>query len=718
MTLPQTLNLLSPDKAETDPDNDGLGYAPFAKNLANSIVRMTPVDGLVMAIYGQWGAGKTTLLNFVVHYLEQIHEDERPIIVHFNPWWFSGHEDLTRKFFDQLQAKLSGRHSFGKKLRNHIAGFADVISETPIPYASAGKAVAKVARPEPKDVPALKEAIAAELTKRKIKILVIIDDIDRLTGEEVRHLFRVIKAVSDFPNLIYLLAFDKKIVVNAVQQMQDLPGEAYLEKIVQVPFELPLPNKESLRQLMSAKLASILGDIPDELADQNYLLSVYLEGVEKFIHTPRDVIRLANTLSVTYPAVEGEVNPVDFLAIEALRVFRPKIYDVIRQNIDSFTGYAHSGGYTNNRNEDLKNFLENFITQVQPNEHEQLKSLLMLLFPKLQSVWKNTWYGAESTTNWRRQLRICSPDIFNIYFRLTIPEESISNAEMKRIVALTIDEKAFSTLLSEYSNKKQADGTTKARYLLGRLEDFIEKDISIASIPSIINVLFVIGDKLRLADKRRGMFDLGIDMQMLRLSYQLLRRLDEYSRFQTLRNAIINGEATATILLDIMSLAQQHGKYGGNADREEERIISSAHLPELEELVVDHIQISAKKGTLLQTPDLLRILNFWQERGGLQDVIHWLQKVVKTDKGLLSLLENSLSKNYSQTIGSYSQQIHYRLDPQWFAAYIDLAKLMQRVEELNAKNDLTDNQRNAVHRIIHEYSLRLEGKNPDSWRDE
>jgi predicted KAP-like P-loop ATPase len=89
-----------------DPNDDRLGYAPFAKNLANSICQMSPPDGFVMAVYGPWGSGKSTLLNFIVHYLEQKPESEQPIIVPFNPWWFSGQEDLTKRFFGQLQAVL------------------------------------------------------------------------------------------------------------------------------------------------------------------------------------------------------------------------------------------------------------------------------------------------------------------------------------------------------------------------------------------------------------------------------------------------------------------------------------------------------------------------------------------------------------------------------------------------------------------------------------
>ena len=98
---------LSADKPLIDPQEDQLGYALFARHLAFSLTKMVPAEGFVVAIYGPWGSGKTTLLNFLFHYFKEAPVAEQPIIVPFNPWWFSGHEKLAKHFFDQLQASLA-----------------------------------------------------------------------------------------------------------------------------------------------------------------------------------------------------------------------------------------------------------------------------------------------------------------------------------------------------------------------------------------------------------------------------------------------------------------------------------------------------------------------------------------------------------------------------------------------------------------------------------
>src|SRR5690242_2661839 len=97
---------LSADKPVLTPDQDRLGYKEFARALATSITYMAPQEGLVMAIYGPWGSGKTTVLNFITHFINEMPESERAVVIQFNPWWFSGHEDLVRIFFGQLLSVL------------------------------------------------------------------------------------------------------------------------------------------------------------------------------------------------------------------------------------------------------------------------------------------------------------------------------------------------------------------------------------------------------------------------------------------------------------------------------------------------------------------------------------------------------------------------------------------------------------------------------------
>lgn len=389
-------SLLSADQPLKNPDEDLLGYARFAQALADSICEMIPPEGLVIAVHGSWGAGKTTALEFLNHYLEEKPENERPLVMRFNPWWFSGQEDLTRRFFGQLEVVLSRESRLAKskqkllEVREGLRRLGAAVGETPLPGAWLGKAVSQGLSVEPLDLYELKLRISESLLTWEKRILVVIDDIDRLTVEEIRQLFRVIKAVADFPNVIYLLAFDRKVVVRALEQTAGVSGEDYLKKIVQVPFELPLPEIAALSRMFFQKVDVIFDGTSKDLINETHLGNVFHDGVKHFLATPRDVVRFANSLSVTYPPVRNEVNVADFVAIEALRVFMPLVYEIIRKHADAFVGVSLLPLYGASPVEELKMFHDSWLSGIKENERETTKNLLKRIFPKLESVWGNT----------------------------------------------------------------------------------------------------------------------------------------------------------------------------------------------------------------------------------------------------------------------------------------------------------------------------------------
>ena len=587
----ENLNQLAADNSLKDPKTDRLGYAPFAKHLADSICQMTAPEGFVIAVYGAWGSGKSTLLNFLVHYLQQQPENSQPLVVPFNPWLFAGDEDITKRFFDQLQSAVGALKYVPKGWKARIADLANVVSEIPLPYAQAGKAVATLFDGEQKDTSDLKEEVEASLEQEQTRIVVTIDDIDRLDTEEIKKLFRILKAIPNFTNVVYVLGFDKEIVIKALADVEGISGEVYLERIVQVDFELPIPDKTLLRRLLFEKLDAVLADTPKQLFEQTHWGNVYFKGIDRFITNIRDLVRLTNQLSVTYPAVKGEVNVVDFIAIECLREFCPTIYDIIRKNPNFFAGDAN--------NKDFTDFHNEWLAEVQEQNREPVKRLLSCLFPRLQVVWGNTEGAARQNLTSCRQKAVSSLEIFPIYFRLALPEGELSDTEIQASLALAQDAQLFGENLVELAHQKRPDGTTKVRAFLERLEDYSEKEIPASCISSIVQALFDVGDRLLPPeDQPCSMFDFGNDIKIRRIIWQLLRRLDEPVRFEVLTSALSQGKAVATIADAVAVLAQQHGKLGVSLPvPEAERLVNAELLKELEDIASNKIQDAARQNT-------------------------------------------------------------------------------------------------------------------------
>jgi predicted KAP-like P-loop ATPase len=697
---------LSPDKPLIDPQDDQLGYAPFAQHLALSLTKMVPVDGFVVAISGPWGSGKTTLLNFLFHYFQKAAADEQPIIVPFNPWWFSGHEKLAKHFFDQFRASLAASEVVTDDLAEKIGDFAAMVSELPatmhIPYISIGKIAMEFTpmKPAIKNVVKLKMEIAEEFRKQPRRIFVTVDDIDRLNPEEIRQLFGLIKSIADFPNIIYLLIFDKRVVIEALRESQGISGENYLEKIVQSPFELPLPDQSSLHRLFLDKLEMIMAETPEELFDQAYWGSVFINSIQHFLSTPRKINLLTNTLSVTYAAVQGEVNPVDFIGIETLRIFAPDAYHMIRTYPEKFAGRE----LMSSKIEQLRLFHESWITQVAEEDREAVKGLLSRLFPKLENVWESLGFDRPQEAAWRKQLRVCSPEIFPIYFHLALPGGTISHGEIMAILSLVGNPQAFCERLLELATQVRPDGFTRLQAFLNRVMDYTDKEIAPESVPTIFLSLFDVGDQfIRPEDEGSGKLPLGNEQRLTQIILQLLRRLPWETRFDALREAITHGRAVFTSLRIVMELGKLADKYADSDNAKVVPLIRHNDQVNLAELALAKVRDAAQDESLLKCPKLPELLPLWKGLAGDAEPKKWLHKIVEDDHNLLTLLEKFLEKDFSHTMLRGEGGPRYLLNHRVLESYLEPKNLLDRVRIMAKSSRPSQLQQAALKQFLEIY---------------
>lgn len=705
---------LSPDKPLTNPTDDCFGFAPFAAHLADSVVKMSPTEGIVVGLYGPWGSGKSTLLNFLEHYLNEIPQVERPTIVHFNPWLFSGHEDLVQLFFSQLLVTLNKRGQEIKKARKSLARFAVKISVAAGPWAQIINPIMTWLGTN-KSITDEKKIVEAALRGQPKRILVIVDDIDRLVAEEIRQVFRLVKSVANFPNITYLLAFDKDVAIKAISDLQHTSGEDYLEKIIQVPFELPAPDAVALRKLLFEHLDHILDGTPKGLFDQTYWGNVYYEGIDHFIFTPRDVMRLTNTLRVTYPAVRGEVNPVDFVAIETLRVFCPEVYSHIRENAEEFTGAGSNSVYA--KTDEIRKRYDIWLQSVPEVHRAVVKNFLMRIFPRLSGIWGNTIYGPESLMSWRKSLKISSPEVFPVYFRMAVPENAISASELRLILALIDDQDAFTGKLLSLAMESNPEGSTRVRAFLERFTDYVKEDIRVEQTPTILRSIFTVADQLlKSADASpRGMFDFGMDVQIGRLFWQLLKKVKKEDRGPLLIELLSNAKALSFAVREVGVLGQQHGKYGAKEkDSESEQLVDESVLTTLEQSALKLIVEAAAAQRLLETPELPMVLHRWRDWGGEAPVRGWVSKAIESNFGLFTLLAHFLQTTYSQSVSDVVTKSKKRLNPKWLQSFADIDAIATRLKSMESEDIPKGDVDLAVRQFLMEYTMIQDGKNPDA----
>ncbi|HYD06631.1 MAG TPA: P-loop NTPase fold protein, partial [Reyranella sp.] len=321
---------LSGDRPRATIAEDRLGYEGFARALAQSIHSLVPPDGFVIGIHGSWGSGKTSAVNMVVEALGELEAgDSRPtLVVRFNPWWFSEQENLVRAFFADLTASLEGKISNNvveglKKLARKVSGAKGAASALAglLPggdvlkaLTEAGFDVAGEWAADEKSLDELRNAVQAALTKEGRRILVIVDDLDRLPADEARQIFRLVKSVADLPYVVYLLVFDKVIAGRALSHGGLSTSPDWLEKIIQAPFDLPPVHPTDIHALLFDALNEVVG--PEAPIEPSRWPDVFHKAVAPWLRTPRDAVRLGNGIAVLWPVVGPEVDLADLVAIE------------------------------------------------------------------------------------------------------------------------------------------------------------------------------------------------------------------------------------------------------------------------------------------------------------------------------------------------------------------------------------------------------------------
>lgn len=266
------------DRPIESANQDLLGRLTFSKQLAEAIFKYSGKDGLVIGLFGKWGTGKTSILNIVVNEINSLSEDssDKPIIVKFSPWNYTDKDNLISLFFRVLKNKLDidNDEEKRKKIGKALTDYSDALDALSlVPMVGSGlaillKTIAKAQGAELSkevDLDVTRNHLEEVLSETHQKIIVIIDDIDRLTNSQIRDIFQLVKQVGNFPNIIYVLSMDRNVVCRALEEVHNIDGSEYLEKIVQIPFEIPALMKPQIREIFLAKLNDTIKDFFDDI---------------------------------------------------------------------------------------------------------------------------------------------------------------------------------------------------------------------------------------------------------------------------------------------------------------------------------------------------------------------------------------------------------------------------------------------------------------------
>jgi hypothetical protein len=421
------------DAPVSDPQKDRFRRWPFARRIADTIAIRTDPSSFVVAIYGAWGDGKTTVLNFVDG---ELRKRSDVLVVRFNPWRFPDETALLRHFFGELARVLGESLTTGKvKLGQTLAKYGELLD---VAWSGVGKATSTAGKLlSTLDIEQEKQKIAEMLGKHRKRVVVLMDDIDRLEKNEIQALFRLVKLSADFDHTAYVLAFDAEMVASAIGERftseegkRSQAGRSFLEKIVQVPLTLPAIPATELRSFCIEAINEALkvAELDIDESEGRRFVRQFERSVEIRLKTPRMAKRYGNALAFSLAINRGEVNTVDMMLIEAIRVFYPEAFALVRHQKEIMLGTettAQEAELARRTN----HFLETVVSGLSPDEGSALKKLLDHLFPRMGV----TRYGGPEQ-EFAKQQRIASEEYFDRYFTYSVPTSDVSDIAIRSFV--------------------------------------------------------------------------------------------------------------------------------------------------------------------------------------------------------------------------------------------------------------------------------------------
>lgn len=673
---------------------DRLDRATFAKYLARCMLDHKDPQSLVVGLYGGWGVGKTSVINLVVEELNfaatNVPEDQAPIVLNFSPWSYSGQNQLIYSFFRRLSSVLRSVPNLqnGERIIYLLELYVSYFTHqaVPTPLRKKRSLINKLFMKQDEEVTAWESGrdltlIKAELNKllslQNRKIIIIIDNISRLYDYEIKQIFQIVKSMGDYVNTAYLLAFDKEYVIRAINKIDGSGGEEYVEKIVQLPFEIPAILQQDLEKLLADRLQEIIASVPEGAWSKDHWADIYYSSLRYFFENCRDITRYVNTVNFGYSRLRDVVNPVDFFALTAIEVFAPQVYLGIRDNKDLFTDLLDNVYEQNSEQMQREKMrAEEILARSKRIPREILVDLVSRLFPRIHRMYypEDEFYHSENTA--RKLKRICSPDLFDAYFRLSMQSGQIPDSEFETLLSLASKARDFEQAITRLNQDNRIE-----KFLV-MLDSKVIHTIPKENIGAIIAALLDSGDLF--PQGLQASLSLDTPMRIHRIINGLLHRIPSAKlRFLLLQNAI--GNASKSLYILVHEMRQQSREHLEESDTympSQYRNLTAEQLDSLKNLVVSKIESWASNASLVSHPQLLPILFAWREWGKEEDCHAFVTEMTNTDLGLLSFLTVSLDKPIDQAMKEYQKSPEWDKYLQNITAFIAVSLLQDHAKAL------------------------------------
>jgi predicted KAP-like P-loop ATPase len=316
----------APINNKNDDKLDGLFNIP-AQKISKILQENKFRNSFTIGLNGEWGDGKTSVFNFVK---QEIKNKEDFIVVDYNPWLGYDKKALVRDFFNSLSENLGS--NFSSELTNYTNEILNNSGDN-----SFIKIIKSFFKQQNESLNSIFDRINNKIGYLDKKIVIFVDDVDRLDKEEIFELLKLIRKTANFQNTFFVVAYDRKYVNNSIKDQSGTSVIKYLDKIINAEISLPYFDKYLLKNYFIENLRK---SIP---ANYHYKITHFIKIYEKdplvldlgfgqqdlflyWLNNFREIKKIINAIVINYNEIYSQVNFVDAIYLEILKLKHPYIY--------------------------------------------------------------------------------------------------------------------------------------------------------------------------------------------------------------------------------------------------------------------------------------------------------------------------------------------------------------------------------------------------------
>lgn len=691
------------DNAITHKSQDKLDRNNFAEKLANDIMEYQNENALAIGITGKWGSGKSSLINLT---LNKLNENNNVIIIKFNPWFFSNQNNLYYQFFKLListfkEKEIMDKSIFERKTKpqriifkkfgiDSLKDYFNFIDHSSIEFSdNAFHSLNFQDLESYESLESLKIKCDEYFENLDCKIVVVIDDIDRLISDEIKQIFTLVKSLANFKRFIYILSFDKNVVAKAFGDYHSDQDYRFMEKIVPVQIRVPDVSFSRLNKLILDELKPIYDEyLPNNIFNKNNNFERLAFYLTYFIKNIRDLKRYINILEFNLNDFYDNINFDDYLLMLAIQLFEYEIYLFLKNNRKLLTTKIDI--FNKNENDYLNKFYDELKEINDYISFNDLKMVLNHLFPILKYHKHNSYPKLEYL---HKQHRIGNNRYFDKYFTLSLETDDVSSVTLDKLTK-PINIFEIYEIFDEKNNQTYNFNLFEELYLIA---DEIPKE----NCEPIITVLLKQSPNLNLARGSLSKVNWIID--------KLFKKLESKERCCQIFEECIDFENNFFTIVDyIHHLSVKKNRTGTPID---DLIFSDECLENFEELIVSEINQSIDDETLFYQSYLSTILYYWKTYEENSVIKNRIVEKAKDDNILIEFLkrhilfdvlseEGDVNLNVALDFDNLVERYFETLNEDYFG---DLNELNTRMNKIYNDKNTSQNHKEFCKKFIEQF---------------